>query len=166
MGASWNRQDRVTICSSLLCHLNSDPFFNRIVTGDEKWITYENVLRKVVYCLQPESSTSKRGLHPKKVMLSIWWDVKVPIHYELLKQNQNINSAKYCEQLDKHDQKIKKTRPALANRSGDILQSDNVRPHVSLATQKKIVELGWEVLGYPPYFPDLAPSNFHLFLSL
>jgi histone-lysine N-methyltransferase SETMAR len=28
---------------------------------------------------------------------------------------------------------------------------------------EKIDELGWEVLRHPPYSPDLAPSDFHLF---
>jgi [histone H3]-lysine36 N-dimethyltransferase SETMAR len=33
-------------------------------------------------------------------------------------------------------------------------------------TQHKIKELGWEVLPHPPYSPDIAPSDYHLFLSL
>ena len=27
-------------------------------------------------------------------------------------------------------------------------------------------ELGWEVLMHPPYSPDIAPSDYHLFKSL
>lgn len=29
-----------------------------------------------------------------------------------------------------------------------------------------IGELGWELLPHPPYSPDLAPSDFHLFAEL
>uniref|UniRef100_A0A4W6DTM9 Histone-lysine N-methyltransferase SETMAR n=1 Tax=Lates calcarifer TaxID=8187 RepID=A0A4W6DTM9_LATCA len=36
---------------------------------------------------------------------------------------------------------------------GVILHHDNARPHT----------LGWELLPHPPYSPDLAPSDFHLF---
>jgi histone-lysine N-methyltransferase SETMAR len=33
-------------------------------------------------------------------------------------------------------------------------------------TQQKIKELNWEILDHPPYSPDLAPSDYHLFISL
>ena len=36
----------------------------------------------------------------------------------------------------------------------------------SLATRQKLLELGWDVLPHPPYSPDLAPSDYHLFRSL
>ncbi|CAK9796540.1 Mariner Mos1 transposase [Anthophora plagiata] len=43
---------------------------------------------------------------------------------------------------------------------------DNARPHTSIVTRQKLQELGWEVLMHPPYSPDLAPSDYHLFLAL
>ena len=33
-------------------------------------------------------------------------------------------------------------------------------------TRQKLLQLGWEVLIHPPYSPDIAPSDFHLFRSL
>jgi len=33
-------------------------------------------------------------------------------------------------------------------------------------TRQKLRELGWEVLMHPPYSPDVAPSDYHLFRSL
>ena len=44
-----------------------------------------------------------------------------------------------------------------------LLQHDNARPHTSLKTVEHIVNLGWTVVPHPPYSPDLAPSDFHLF---
>ncbi|KZC14268.1 Histone-lysine N-methyltransferase SETMAR, partial [Dufourea novaeangliae] len=54
----------------------------------------------------------------------------------------------------------------IANRKGVVFHQDNARPHVSLITRQKLLELGWDVLPHPPYSPDLAPSDFHLFRSL
>ena len=33
-------------------------------------------------------------------------------------------------------------------------------------TRQKLLRLGWEVLIHPPYSPDIAPPDFHLFQSL
>jgi histone-lysine N-methyltransferase SETMAR len=33
-------------------------------------------------------------------------------------------------------------------------------------TQQKIKELNWDILDHPPYSTDLAPSDYHLFISL
>ena len=64
------------------------------------------------------------------------------------------------------DKEIEEKRPELATRKGVIFHQDNARPHTSLVTRKKLLELGWEVMPHPPYSPDLAPSDYHLFRSL
>ena len=43
---------------------------------------------------------------------------------------------------------------------------DNARPHISRMARKKIQDLKWINLPHPPYPPDLAPTDYHLFLSL
>ena len=57
-------------------------------------------------------------------------------------------------------------RPSLINRGRIVFHQDNARPHTSLVTRQKRRKLGWEVLLHPPYSPDLAPSDYHLFLSM
>ena len=64
------------------------------------------------------------------------------------------------------DKEIKEKRPELATCRGVNFHQDNARPHTSLVTRRKLLELGWEVMPYPPYSPDLAPSDYHLFCSL
>ena len=59
---------------------------------------------------------------------------------------------------------IKQKRPN--RRHGVILQRDNARPHVANMTKAAIQTLNCEVLPHPPYSPDLAPLDFHLFRSL
>ena len=126
---------------------------------------YNNVERKRSRSKrnEPPPTTPKAGLHPKNVMLCIWWDWKGVLYYELLLENQMINSNKYCSQLDQlkaaHDEK----HPELVNRKRKIFHQDNVRPRVSLMTRQKLLQLGWEVLIHSPYSPDIAPLDFHLF---
>ncbi|KAJ4442404.1 hypothetical protein ANN_03990 [Periplaneta americana] len=38
------------------------------------------------------------------------------------------------------------------------------RPHTARDTQNLISKSGWEQIDHSPYSPDLAPSDFHLFL--
>ena len=43
---------------------------------------------------------------------------------------------------------------------------DNALAHWTLATQKKLAYLGFQCPDHPPYSPDLAPSDYHLFPGL
>ena len=70
------------------------------------------------------------GLHPKKVMLCVWWDWKGVLYYELLPENQMINSNKYCSQLDQLKVALDEKLPELVNRKHIIFHQDNARPHV------------------------------------
>ena len=108
----------------------------------------------------------KSNIHQKKVMLSVLRNFKGIVYFELLPRNQTINSNVYCRQLMKLDKEIKEKRTELSTRKGIIFHQDNARPHKSLVTGKKLLELGWEVMPHPPYCPDFAPSDYHLFRLL
>lgn len=163
-----DKLQRFTTCTSLLSRQNREPFLERLVTGDEKWALYVNVRHKRQWLDPGEKPQSevKADMHPKKVLLCIWWDVHGIIYYEFLDNNTTVTAELYCQQLERVQESLIKNRPALVNRSGVILLHDNARPHVSKMTRKKIQELGWEVLAHPPYSPDLAPTDYHLFRSL
>jgi histone-lysine N-methyltransferase SETMAR len=47
-----------------------------------------------------------------------------------------------------------------------LLWHDNAGLHTCLKTQKAITQFGYSVLPHPPYGPDVAPSDFHLFGAL
>lgn len=163
-----NKANRSTICNLLLQRHNTEAFFDRLITGDEKWVLYDNPKRKRQWLSPNESprSTAKPGLYPKKVLLCVWWSIRGIVHFEVLKPEQTVNADLYCEQLDRVNQSLIEKCPAIVNRKGVILQHDNARPHCARRTLEKINELGWEVLPHPPYSPDIAPSDFHLFRSL
>ena len=95
-------------------------------------------------------------------MLSIWWDWKGVFYYEFLPENQAINFNKYRSQLDQLKEAFGEKYPELVNRKCTIFHQDNTRLHVSLTTRQKLL-LAW--LGSSDS-PNIAPSDFHLFLSL
>ena len=43
------------------------------------------------------------------------------------------------------------------------LLHDNAQPHTSIKTRKTVTSFKWTTLPHPPYSPDLAPSDYHLF---
>ena len=49
---------------------------------------------------------------------------------------------------------------------GVLFLHDNAPAHRALATQKKLAYLGFHCFDHPPYSPDLAPSDYHLFPEL
>ncbi|GFY16981.1 histone-lysine N-methyltransferase SETMAR [Trichonephila clavipes] len=53
---------------------NVEPFLDKLITGDEKWILYENIKRKKSYCKPGTSSTTvpKPSIHQRKVLLCLW----------------------------------------------------------------------------------------------
>ena len=141
------------------------PFFERIITGDEKWIVYNNVDRKGSWSKhdKPPQTTSKAELHQKEIMLSVWWNWKGVVFFELLPRNQTINSNVCYPQINKLDVAVKEKQPELVNRKGVIFHHGNATLHTSLATRKKLSRLGWEVMLHSLYNPDLEPSDYYLF---
>ncbi len=164
-----NISQRLKICVSLASRQKKKSFLWKIVTGDEKWIYYDNSVNKKQW-LDPDETpvfTPKPELHQKKVMLSVWWDMKGVIYYEFLKPKQTINADLYSQQLVRLSQALEKKRPyGGKGRRKVLLLHDNAKPHVAKKTRATIERLGWEVLPHPAYSPDLAPTDYHLFRSM
>ena len=100
-------------------------------------------------------------------MLYIWWGQKGVLYYELLKPGETINGERYLTQLIRLKIAIAEKRPEYATRHEAIIfHHDNARPHVTIPVKNYLENSGWEVLLHPPYSPDLAPSDYHLFRSM
>jgi histone-lysine N-methyltransferase SETMAR len=76
-----------------------------------------------------------------------------------------INSDIYVKTLKKLKKRFQRVRPH-KDVTKVLLHHDNARPHTSLHTREAITKLQWTVLPDPPYNPDLAPSDYHLFSPL
>ncbi len=85
------------------------PLFTGLITGDEKWVLYTNINNRKEWVSSTKQASPRinSGLHPKKILLFVWWDVRGVIYFELLKQNETMNSEKYVPQLQVLNQKIR-----------------------------------------------------------
>ncbi|XGW27284.1 hypothetical protein V3C99_007694 [Haemonchus contortus] len=85
------------------------------------------------------------------------------LYYEFLEGGTTVTVTTYSNQLQKVADASPHKNP---KRLETYFLHDNARPHVATMTRQKIQQLGWEVLPHPPYSPDLAPSDYHLFRAL
>ncbi|UYV83448.1 SETMAR [Cordylochernes scorpioides] len=164
-----NIERRICTCELLLKRQNRKGFLHRIVTGDEKWIHYDNPKRRKssVKPGHASTSTAKPNIHGKKLMLCIWWDQLGVIYYELLQPNETITGERYQQQLMRLSRALKIKRPLYAKRHDKVIyQHDNARPHVAKVVKETLEALQWDVLPHPLYSPDIAPSDHHMFRSM
>ena len=121
---------------------------------------YVNYSRKRQWLKPGQEGVPTPRLESKKIMLCCWWNVKGVVHWEMLPRGCTINADIYCEQLDRVAAKLRGKQRKV------FFLHDNARPHIAKLTQMKLRSLDWTVLPHPPYSPDLAPSDYHLFRSL
>src|SRR6476619_7374733 len=158
---------RLNVCANLLQRYASEgkAFMNSIVTGDESWAHHyepETKRQSMQWHHLGSLSLKKFKLSPSagKVMITVFWDSHSVLLLDFLPKGETINSARYQETLKKLARSIRRKRPDLQD---VILHHYNARPHTANATTSAIVEKGWTILPHPPYSPDLAPSDFHIF---
>jgi len=89
-------------------------------------------------------------------MLCIWWDQLGVVYYKLLKPSERITGDLYRKQLMRFSRELKDKRPQYNERHDKVILQQNTY----------LETLKWEVLHHPPYSPDIAPSNYHLFWSM
>ncbi|GFS74859.1 mariner transposase [Trichonephila clavipes] len=94
--------DRISICEALTKWNEINPFLKWMVTGHEKWVTYDNIVQKRSWSISGEAA----------------------------QMGQILNLDLYCQQL--HCLKIATDhkRPELANIRGVVFHQDNALPHV------------------------------------
>lgn len=166
------RKLRVEACKEFLRRYEEDStFLSRIITGDETWIMYiqpetRKRTREWRHSTSPRVSTPKVARSTKKILLTFFWDEKGPILEHYMPPGSTVTSESYVDVLQNHlKPAIRSKRRGLLSK-GVLLLHDNARPHTSSTTIDTIDNLGFEVLKHPPYSPDLAPSDYHIFGSL
>ena len=95
-------------------------------------------------------------------MLTVFWDSQGPILKTCQERGTTVTSATYCDMLQRE------LKPAICSKrrgklSKEILLLHDARPHTAAHTLETLKQWKWEAMEHPPYTPDLAPSDFHLF---
>jgi len=100
-----------------------------------------------------------------KVLVSIFWDEDSILLIDYLPKGQNINVEYYSTLLVQMKDILKEKRHGKIIKQVLFLHN-NATAHHALATQKKLTYLGFQCLDHPPYSPDLASSDYHMFPGL
>jgi len=100
-----------------------------------------------------------------KFLASNFWDQDGILLIDYLQKGQTTNAEYYLSLLVQLKDILKEKRHGKITK-GVLFLQDNAPAHRALATQKKLAYLGHQCLDLPPYSPDLAPSNYHLFPGL
>ena len=111
--------------------------------------------------------TKKNHLQKPKVktLLIAFFDNKGIIHKEFVLAGQTINATFYQAVLNRLLQCIRWVRPELHRTGKWMLLHDNTPAHV-ICVRQFLAQKMVAVLDDPPYAPDLAPTDFFLFLRL
>ena len=102
-------------------------------------------------------------MHPKKIMISVWWSTAGLIDYNFFKEAEMIHQGDIVPNFHHMFKKLKIQHLALVNRKSVIFLHDDARPHVSKVTLQKLYSLNIEVLPHLPYSSDLSTTNYHFF---
>lgn len=168
----FEKQIRTDSSEELLAFINQDPegFERRLVTEDECWLfQFDPEMKRTsmewrgVDSPPPKKSQKLKSVH--KVLLTVFWDREGIIQTDYLREGNMINGNYYADQLRNLRENIKAKRRGLLSR-GVLLLQDNARPHTCRIAMAAVEECKFELVQHPPYSPDLAPSDYHLFPNL
>jgi histone-lysine N-methyltransferase SETMAR len=123
---------RADACLSLLSRQRKDPFLDRLVTCDEKWVLYDTPRRRR-HWLAPHEPVPKNQNHhcTQRRLCSVFGGLR------------GVSCIANCCQLERVHEKLKTKEPALVARKGVVLLHDYAKPHATKVTRETIIHLGW-----------------------
>jgi acyl-CoA thioesterase len=108
--------------------------------------------------------TLNKCLTSRKLMAAVFWDRKGVLMVEFMQQGTTITSSVLLNTKKILHRAIKNKRHGMLI-FGVMLLYDNACPHTAARTQALLKHFNWE-FNYPPYNPDLTPSDDHLLTYL
>lgn len=167
-------QKRIRMRTSLEClelfKKDSMDFLRRFVTVDETWIhhyTPETKQQSKQWTARGEPTPKKAKTVPSagKVMATVFWDSKGILLIDYLQKGKTITGEYYANLLDKLKTAVVEKRPGMTKKKV-LFHQDNAPVHSSHVVTEKLTDLKFQIVSHPPYSPDLAPSDYHLFPKL
>ena len=166
------KANRVSICEQLREKVRRDPeYLDNVITADETWI----------YMYDPETKqqstqwVEKGGPPPKKArgnksaaktMIITFFNKEGMVYNHVVPNKQTVNAQYYVDVLRKLIRPhIQRKRPQYTKGRWK-LHRDNARPHTAKVVTEFLEERKIEIVPHPPYSPDLAPCDFHLYPTL
>ena len=146
------------------CH--SNDFLSRLVTTDETWLYHYDPETKQQsmewrHSGSPRPQKFRVQKSARKFLDSIFWNQDGILLIDYLPKGQTINTE-YYSYLVVQLKDILKGKAREKVTKGVFSLHDNVPAH----TQKKLAYQGFKYLDHPPFSPNLAPSDYHLFSGL
>ena len=155
-----------------LALFNADPedFHARFVTVDETWVhhfTPESKRSSMQWKHTDSPPPKKAKVTPSagKVMATVFWDSEGIILMDFLEKGRTVTGQYYSSLLMKLRDAIQTKRRGKLSK-GVLFHQDNAPPHKAAVSIATIHQCGFEIVPHPPYSPDLAPSDYHLFPNL
>ena len=96
-------------------------------------------------------------------MLTLFWDERGSILEHYIPKGEHCEEGNVCRSPKESSASCNQVQTTGLLSTGVLLQHDNARPHTARSTVATIQDLSFECLPHPPYSPDLAPSDFHVF---
>ena len=153
-----------------LFQCNKKEFLPKYIIMDETWIyhfTPESNWKSAEWTEADESCPKQPKMQTSagKVLASVFWDAQGILFIDHLEKVRTINSKYYIALLVHLKEEI--TNKWLQIKKKKVLfHQDNTPCHKLIAMMARLHELHFELLPHPPYSPDLAPSNYWLFVDL
>jgi len=171
LNADQKRQ-RCQSSEQLLEFFRRDPndFLSRLVTIHETWLYHHDPKTKQQsmewwHSGSPRPKKFRVQKFAGKVLASVfcYQDASSSL---IIFQRAKLDNAEYYLSLLVQLKDILKEKRRGKVTKGVLFLQDYVPAHWALVTQKKLPYLGFQCLDHPPYSPDLAPSDYHLFPGL
>ena len=173
MLSPFQKATRCQCCHENLKLLTEDleHFFQRLVTGDETWVYHRDPESKME-SMQWNHKTSPplKSLGLKNLLAKSWqlfsgMRKEGLLLLEFMPQKTTITGQTYANTITALWGAIKeKWRGKLS--VGVLLLHDDASLHMSAKSQAAIRQCGFQQLNHPHYSPDIAPSDYFLFLVM